>query len=531
MRQAINISSGSWLVLLLVVLLSPSAAWASARAASVTFSYGKVAVKAADGTRRGIARGDTVYSGETVITEAGRAQLRFTDGAFVSLVPNTEFAIENYRFEGRQDGSERSFFSLLRGGLRTLTGLIGHRNRDSYRLRTPVATIGIRGTLFSAAIDSLGRLLVSVGYDPERISAVLIENGAGSLLVQEGQNAVVDSSDSPPQYTTEQGSIGPEGPSGTIVEQPVVNQGDAEAGQGAGVVVLRNLVADSISSEPFPVNYAFATNVGAIGAIYNPGASVGMTLGAVTSSISASELATIDLEAMLETTDPEALAEVVRLVAGVADPMSGDPNFLTDLAQFLAHPATIAGAGSNDSVFWGAWTNGRILYIDDSDGYNSYVDEYTGNEGEAWVYGPVADNPPMGQAVTARYVIDGGSPSYSYGGLSAPGAGVRPGGTLDVDFGNYAVEANFSVDHHGLYTAQVMGDLNSNGTFSSLNSSYSSSCTPNCSADVDGFLSGHGSPPPGAGMWYQIVAPGDDIEGVAGLHYTGPAPGRIGSPP
>src|SRR5262249_10236799 len=37
----------------------------------------------------------------------------------------------------------------LNGGIRSLTGAIGHRDRANYRLRTITATIGIRGTHFS----------------------------------------------------------------------------------------------------------------------------------------------------------------------------------------------------------------------------------------------------------------------------------------------------------------------------------------------------------------------------------------------
>jgi hypothetical protein len=52
----------------------------------------------------------------------GRAQLRFTDGAYVSLQPQSEFAIRDYRFDGKTDGTERGFFGLLKGAMRTVSG-------------------------------------------------------------------------------------------------------------------------------------------------------------------------------------------------------------------------------------------------------------------------------------------------------------------------------------------------------------------------------------------------------------------------
>ena len=119
---------------------------ASAAAGRVEFAYGQVSIEDADGDRKAVKRGTKIDSGDTISTERGRAQLRFSDGAFVSLRPKSSFKVEDYNYEGKSDGSERGFFNLFRGGLRTITGAIGKRNRNAYRVKTPVATIGIRGT-------------------------------------------------------------------------------------------------------------------------------------------------------------------------------------------------------------------------------------------------------------------------------------------------------------------------------------------------------------------------------------------------
>src|SRR5690606_39875483 len=86
--------------------------------------------------------GDTIRTGPD-----GRAQLRLNDGAIFSLQPRTVFRIDEYRFDAER---QRGFFSLLRGALRTATGQIGKRDRDDYRLQTPTATVGIRGTQYLA---------------------------------------------------------------------------------------------------------------------------------------------------------------------------------------------------------------------------------------------------------------------------------------------------------------------------------------------------------------------------------------------
>ncbi|MGH8600596.1 MAG: FecR family protein, partial [Burkholderiales bacterium] len=106
-------------------------------AAVVFFTSGQVTATAADGKKRALIKGADVSSGDTISTGAGSwAQLHFADGATTGLQPNTEFRIDQYHFDGKADGTEKGFFSLVKGGLRTLTGLIGHVHHDKYKLNT-----------------------------------------------------------------------------------------------------------------------------------------------------------------------------------------------------------------------------------------------------------------------------------------------------------------------------------------------------------------------------------------------------------
>ncbi|MCZ7565094.1 MAG: FecR family protein [Burkholderiales bacterium] len=131
-------------------------------AARVDFASGSVIAIGQDGRSRALDKGAEVATGDRIETaSAGRAQLRFTDGAFVSLQPNTTFEVREYHFTGRTDGSERGVFGLLRGAFRTVTGLIGRVNRNTYQVQTPTATVGIRGTGGVIALLEDGTLRVT----------------------------------------------------------------------------------------------------------------------------------------------------------------------------------------------------------------------------------------------------------------------------------------------------------------------------------------------------------------------------------
>ena len=97
------------------------------------------------------AKKDTVIEVGDAIVTAGtsNAQVKFNDGAIVALRPNTEFKVNEYKFNGKADGTEKADVSLTKGGVRAVTGAIGRSNRDNLKVNAAVATIGIRGTGFN----------------------------------------------------------------------------------------------------------------------------------------------------------------------------------------------------------------------------------------------------------------------------------------------------------------------------------------------------------------------------------------------
>ena len=115
-------------------------------AGTVQFASGGVEVQR--GAQRIPAqKGTALLQGDAVVTAAdGSAQLRMVDGALVSLRPATQVAIERYEFDEASASPGEAMLALLRGTMRTFTGLIVARDREKFRMRTNLATLGIRGS-------------------------------------------------------------------------------------------------------------------------------------------------------------------------------------------------------------------------------------------------------------------------------------------------------------------------------------------------------------------------------------------------
>lgn len=178
-----------------VVFLPLAAPCFAQRVGSVVFVSGAAVIIAKDGQSRVVARGGEFDAGETIDTADGRVQLRFLDGASMSLQPATRFRIEDFHFavqDGKASGDDRGIFSLIKGGFRTITGLIGKERREQYRVDTAVATIGIRGTDYYAHLGEAGLSVSTFG------GLVEVCSGAGCLQVGPGEVAIVSTHDSRP---------------------------------------------------------------------------------------------------------------------------------------------------------------------------------------------------------------------------------------------------------------------------------------------------------------------------------------------
>jgi FecR protein len=136
-------------VLAACLFAAPGFALAQARepAGHVLWAFGQIERIGADGAAKTLTKGDPVFEGDVIRSGPGSsAQLIMTDDALLALRAESSFKLTKYRYRGREDGAERAMFELLKGGMRSITGVIGRRNKDSYELKNETSVIGIRGT-------------------------------------------------------------------------------------------------------------------------------------------------------------------------------------------------------------------------------------------------------------------------------------------------------------------------------------------------------------------------------------------------
>ncbi len=144
-------------------------------AGKVIMSVGDVTAESLMDELRHLNRRSHVYVGDTITTAAGgRVQIRFNDGAIVSLRESTQFKITEYSHQQKHEDSV--VLELLKGGFKTITGKVGRDNREAYQVTTPVSSIGIRGTNYEIVMESHDAAVAAVWT-----GGITVENEFGKI--------------------------------------------------------------------------------------------------------------------------------------------------------------------------------------------------------------------------------------------------------------------------------------------------------------------------------------------------------------
>jgi len=193
------------------------AARAAGPVGQVTHLSGTLSAKRADGSVKLISVKSQIQEGDTLSTEQDTyARVKFSDGGEVVLRPGTQLKVAAYSFDQAKPQSDNIVLSMLKGGLRAVTGLVGRRNHDAVNFTTTTATIGIRGTHFGALLcqNDCGGVPTVTGKPPANglhvdvtDGVIVLKNAGGQQAFSAGQFGYVANPNTPPVIVPPQQGI------------------------------------------------------------------------------------------------------------------------------------------------------------------------------------------------------------------------------------------------------------------------------------------------------------------------------------
>jgi len=139
----------------------------------------------------------SVEMNDTIVTAKSRAQITFEDNTTVKITEQSKLIIDDFVYDPKK-GSGKVAMKVVLGTARYASGQIAKNNPQSVDVKTPTATIAVRGTDFSMTVDELGRSLVMLLPSCDEkgcvTGAIMVSNESGSVLMDVAYQATLVSS-------------------------------------------------------------------------------------------------------------------------------------------------------------------------------------------------------------------------------------------------------------------------------------------------------------------------------------------------
>ncbi len=430
-----------------------------------------------DSGARPVESGAPVYAGDKLITGSGSAaEIRFVDDTLLSQGADSSISLDDYVYDNTDDSASELLFKMSQGTFRMVTGKIAEQNPERFKVGSPLATIGIRGTITVHEIGPDGEkhgveeihsgkalLIQSIDGQMRQISSprTLVDIASSGLMstvrvmtVQEFEHfqsiapsAIQAEQEIQDQRDQEQQDLQNEQNNDAPQDDGESGQG-AEGGEAGGPVVTGEGVfgtgAEGLMSGMFAGEEGFGQLV--------DGFMLGVAQEAL-DALSQGDLAAAqelldklenipddpDILELLENTKNTEISEGqshtpsdgITWILGTSgdDNLHGTPN--TDYIDGLAGNDTIAGEGGNDYILGGAGND----TIDGGEGN----DTIAGGDGDDFIKGGVGNDIIHGDDISVQTY--GNEPHYQMYGNDTidggEGSNIMHGGE-GIDFVSFA---------------------------------------------------------------------------------------------
>ena len=144
-----------------------------------------------------------VFSYNTVKTGKGKVAIGFVDDTRVDVTEHSKLIIDEFVYDPNTKTGSLSLKAAL-GTIRYASGQIAKTDPTNVQIKTPTATIGVRGTDFTMTVDEIGSstIILLPSCDTNGycfVGEITVESDAGQIIMNQAfQATVVDTISSPP---------------------------------------------------------------------------------------------------------------------------------------------------------------------------------------------------------------------------------------------------------------------------------------------------------------------------------------------
>lgn len=149
------------------ILLSVAVVFSSAAEpiGSIIAIQGEATSTGADGQGKTLALKSAIFLNDKVMTKPGaKIQILFNDDSVISQGENSEMLIDEYVFNPDKADNVNCSVSFMKGVFRVVTGKITQLNPDRFKVKTRMATIGIRGCELGFTVGQIAENIYVISF-------------------------------------------------------------------------------------------------------------------------------------------------------------------------------------------------------------------------------------------------------------------------------------------------------------------------------------------------------------------------------
>jgi len=193
----------NFIILCLALILTTLPARSNTSIGDVTLSKGNSVIEREDKNEVQVEKDLDVFSYDTVKTGKGQVAIEFLDDTRVDITQHSKLIIDEFVYDPNAKTGKLSLKATL-GTVRYASGQIAKNSAQNISIKTPTATVAVRGTDFAMTIDEIGSSTIILlpscdGNGNCFVGEISVESDAGQVILNQAFQATqVDTPESSP---------------------------------------------------------------------------------------------------------------------------------------------------------------------------------------------------------------------------------------------------------------------------------------------------------------------------------------------
>ena len=189
--------------LIILLFISTFSAFAADVIGDVINTEGSAGIERTDGETKNAKKDLDIFQYDTVKTGKGKVAIGFIDDTRVDITQHSKLIIDEFVYDPNTKTGSLSLKAAL-GTVRYASGQIAKTSPTAVQIKTPTATIGVRGTDFTMTIDEIGSstIILLPSCDSNGfcfVGEITVESDAGQVIMNTAfQATTVDTISSKP---------------------------------------------------------------------------------------------------------------------------------------------------------------------------------------------------------------------------------------------------------------------------------------------------------------------------------------------